>query len=98
MKVSLLVLRSEIPLDLAKWYQSKFGGTIVEEKHGTGPLHYSISFDEFVLEFYPGKPTKTVFGLSIPLDMMSRMAELNGDNNVVIKDLDGNIVHIKVMG
>ena len=33
-----------------------FGFSFVEEKHGSGPVHYSTQLGSIVLEIFPGEP------------------------------------------
>jgi len=42
-------------LERLRAFYSTLGLELVEEKHGTGPLHYSCSMDETVMEIYPTK-------------------------------------------
>ncbi len=50
--LNLLVLRAA-EIEHTKAFYSALGLALVQEKHGTGPLHYSCSLGEIVLEIYP---------------------------------------------
>lgn len=50
-----IVIRTNKLEDIARWYR-RCGLNPIREKHGKGPIHYSISLSHgsVVLEFYPG--------------------------------------------
>ena len=76
MKVTLIVLRSH-NIELAKeFYEDILGLKFREEKHGSGPRHFSTEIDGLVLEIYP-KATQGTEGLRIGL---------NVDNKNTIKE------------
>ena len=50
--LSLLVLRTERIGACLEFYR-RLGLTLVEEKHGKGPVHYSSSFNGITIEIYP---------------------------------------------
>jgi lactoylglutathione lyase len=50
--LNLLVLKSENPESLARFY-SAFGLSFVREKHGNGPVHHSSNAGGSVFEIYP---------------------------------------------
>jgi lactoylglutathione lyase len=51
-ELSLIVIKTK-QLDLLKSFYEKIGLTFIEERHGTGPIHYSSSNKNLVLELYP---------------------------------------------
>ncbi|HEX2619522.1 MAG TPA: VOC family protein [Phototrophicaceae bacterium] len=53
--VNLLVLRTA-DLEASLTFYRTLGLELVEEQHGTGPVHYACVLDGLVLEIYPGKP------------------------------------------
>jgi lactoylglutathione lyase len=54
--LSLMVLRTAQIEAALKFYRA-LGFTFVEEKHGSGPVHYSTQLGASVLEIFPGEPT-----------------------------------------
>src|SRR5579859_231469 len=52
MELTLLVIRSAIPEQLAKFYKH-FGITFEHHRHGNGPYHYSGHIGPTLLEIYP---------------------------------------------
>jgi len=51
-QLALLVIKTKDPLALKIFYE-KLGLSFQEEKHDTGPLHYSCSFNGVVMEIFP---------------------------------------------
>jgi predicted enzyme related to lactoylglutathione lyase len=72
--LSLIVLRtSQLESTLA--FYKALGFAFVEEKHGSGPVHYSTQTATSTLEIYPGEPSgplnrkaggATMLGFSLP--------------------------------
>lgn len=52
MQLKLLVIRSANPALLAQFY-TQLGCTFEQHRHGKGPLHYSCTIAQTVLEIYP---------------------------------------------
>lgn len=52
MRLKLLVIRSSNPAQLAEFY-TQLGCTFEQHRHGKGPLHYSCTIAQTVLEIYP---------------------------------------------
>lgn len=52
MQLKLLVIRSANPAQLAQFY-TQLGCSFEQHRHGKGPLHYSCTIDQTVLEIYP---------------------------------------------
>lgn len=52
MDLTLLVVRSAMPKDLAEFY-TILGMTFEHHRHGNGPYHYSARIGPTVLEIYP---------------------------------------------
>jgi catechol 2,3-dioxygenase-like lactoylglutathione lyase family enzyme len=50
--LSLLVIRTAKLSDCLEFYQ-KLGLVFVEEKHGSGPVHYSCKAGDVLIELYP---------------------------------------------
>lgn len=53
--LSLIVLRSG-DLEASLAFYSALGLALVEEQHGSGPIHHSCDFGGLVLELYPSHP------------------------------------------
>ncbi|EEF61288.1 VOC family protein [Pedosphaera parvula] len=53
--LALLVLRTATMEATLTFYKA-LGLHFTEEKHGTGPLHYSSVVGDLVFEIYPGEP------------------------------------------
>jgi transcriptional regulator with XRE-family HTH domain len=51
-KISLLVLRVS-DLETSRAFYTHLGLRLIPEKHGAGPLHYSCTMQETVMELYP---------------------------------------------
>ena len=70
MELTLLVIRSAMPEQLAEFYK-KLGMTLEYHRHGNGPYHYSGHIGPTLLEIYPmakgqEKPDTTLrLGLAI---------------------------------
>ncbi|MEW4451905.1 VOC family protein [Bremerella sp. JC817] len=62
---NLLVIRTSEPSRLVAFYE-QLGLTFQEERHGSGPLHWSTTVEQFVFEIYPRtegtveKPTTSI--------------------------------------
>jgi predicted enzyme related to lactoylglutathione lyase len=52
--LSLLVLRTA-QMDKSLAFYRSLGLGFVEEKHGSGPVHYSTQIGSIVMEIYPGE-------------------------------------------
>ncbi|RYG56290.1 glyoxalase/bleomycin resistance/extradiol dioxygenase family protein [bacterium] len=65
-QLSLLVLRTPEPKALLPFYEA-LGLEFVEEQHGNGPLHFSSTLGEFVLEIYPLKAGMSDENLNTPM-------------------------------
>ena len=52
--ISLLVLRTA-QMDKSLAFYRALGLIFVEEKHGSGPVHYSTQIGSIVMEIYPGE-------------------------------------------
>ena len=52
MQLKLLVIRSSNPTQLAQFY-TQLGCTFEQHQHSKGPLHYSCTIAQTVLEIYP---------------------------------------------
>lgn len=52
--LSLIVIRAT-NLERARAFYASLGLHLIQEKHGSGPEHYSCEFGSVVLEIYPGR-------------------------------------------
>ncbi|GAA4440563.1 VOC family protein [Bremerella cremea] len=72
---NLMVIRTTEPNRLVAFYE-QLGLTFEEERHGSGPLHWSTTVDQFVFEIYPRnagvveKPTTSIGFSVIEIDNM----------------------------
>jgi lactoylglutathione lyase len=55
--LSLMVLRTAKMESALGFYQA-LGFEFVEEKHGSGPVHYSAQIGSIVMEIFPGEPAE----------------------------------------
>lgn len=51
--LAMLVLRTR-SMEAARAFYQAIGLTMAEEKHGSGPVHYSSQVGETLIEIYPG--------------------------------------------
>ncbi len=103
MKIKLLVLHS-LNLEKTKEFYTSLGMKFVKEKHGSGPVHYSAEFDNFVLELYPGKNGESdnlrlgfeVHGLTEIISNLEILDEYeyNSTSIKVVKDPEGRKVEL----
>ena len=70
--LSLLVLECN-DIDAAKEFYELLGLSFVSERHGSGPLHYSVTLGSMVLEIYPRKAG----AMSAPLRIGFRVTALD---------------------
>lgn len=52
MQLALIVIRCK-DLETSRIFYEQLGLTLIAEKHGTGPKHYSTKLGQTVLELYP---------------------------------------------
>jgi catechol 2,3-dioxygenase-like lactoylglutathione lyase family enzyme len=76
-KINLLVLRVA-DLEISRSFYSHLGLDLVPEKHGAGPLHYSCTLQETILEIYPYTDADTRggrlrFGLHVQAQAIDRL-------------------------
>jgi lactoylglutathione lyase len=76
-KMKLLVLRVE-NLELSRAFYAGLGLELLPEKHGNGPLHYSCSMQETVMELYPcslqqPRPASVRLGFQATKDAFCRL-------------------------
>lgn len=109
MKFNLIVLRTS-NLDNTLRFYNLLGLSFNEEKHGNGPIHYSCTLDDIVLEIYPASPKNpaeksTTLGFSIPsIDIMAEKLTVNhidfkfiDQNNIVAIDSDGRKIYLSTI-
>lgn len=84
--LGLVVLRTG-NVDMALAFYRAIGLSFVEEKHGSGPVHYSCQVGEVVLEIYPGSPQE-------PRDYRSSGATMLGFN---VASLDAALNKMKLI-
>ena len=78
--------------DLVKSYDfyRDLGFDLKTERHGSGPIHYSISCDGIVIEIYQGKcDVISKIRLGMPKKLLNSTAKIG-----LFVDPDGNKVHI----
>jgi predicted enzyme related to lactoylglutathione lyase len=85
--LNLIVLRASDPIALTTFY-GLLGVAFTEERHGSGPAHYSAAFGEVVLEIYPKRPGDTptsgvVLGFSVK-NLEGTLLGLNMADGVII--------------
>src|SRR5436309_889163 len=85
-RLNLLVLKT-LQLERLQAFYSALGIVFVEERHGNGPLHYSGTIGDLVLELYPlpasaalaDLDATTRLGFAVPdLDAAVRLLETVG--------------------
>jgi lactoylglutathione lyase len=84
MQLSLLVIKSHQIEQLKQFYE-KLGLNFQEEKHGTGPVHYSALIQNTVFEIYP-----------LPLSI--EIADTTTRLGFHVENLDILIQHMKAIG
>ncbi len=105
MKLNLMVLYTE-QLDKMRDFYEALGFKLIEEHHGSGPTHYSVSLDDdVVFEIYPtnrkGEPRRgpRIGFQNTPVkEIRQRYADYDKQSNVVmglleqfiVSDPDGN--------
>lgn len=103
-ELNLIVLYSSNPRELAIWYGKVLGQTVNEEKHGKGPLHYSIQLGESVVEFYPQKHERLsapmTFGLRVNADQFENFQittkyRMLNESSLIIHDPDKNQIMVQ---
>lgn len=75
--LSLLVLKTPRLDDLRRFYVA-LGLTLTEERHGSGPRHYSAQVGGVVLELYPlvGDTTKATTRLRFAVDHLAGVMQV----------------------
>jgi len=84
MELTLLVIRSAIPEQLAAFYTS-LGLHFDHHQHGNGPFHYSAHIGPTVLEIYP-------------LVKNQDKADTNLRLGLAMREFDARISHLKEVG
>ena len=99
LKLNLIVLRTENPLETVQWYAETFGLEFITESHNNGVLHYSAKLSGGLLEIYPAKKdvSKITFGFSLNKSDFEKIAlnldhKIIGENLILIKDIDGSSI------
>lgn len=101
-RLNLLVLRCQ-DIELSKRFFGALGCRFVEEKHGTGPTHYSCTMGAVVLELYPTRAESSagvrlglcVDDLAVVLERVAQLGaavESSADTHAVVVDPDGRRV------
>jgi hypothetical protein len=103
--LNLIVIRSKSSSTLAEWYEDFLMQLSVEEKHGGGPLHYSIQLGETTLEIYPAannsSQTEVTFGILVDKASFERMKSKServkelDDSSCIVMDPEGNRIIIQ---
>jgi catechol 2,3-dioxygenase-like lactoylglutathione lyase family enzyme len=103
--VSLIVLRSGDIDSSCRFYRA-LGLDLVREQHETGPVHYSCTLGQLVIELYP-KGKQTTSGLRLGLRLAHNPALLESipsaggivishdQERAVIRDPDGHTIEIE---
>ena len=103
-RINLIVLRCQ-DLEASKMFYERLGLQFVEEKHSTGPRHFSCSTGGVVLELYPlgqvsSKGTRIGFKC-FSLEDLKELLRTEGiaiaemdPGRIIIQDPDGHKVEI----
>ena len=90
-KLSFIMWHSPDPRVAAAFY-AQFGISFIEERHGSGPVHFAFQSSGFAIELYPAKDgappggTGTVVGFEVnDADQVSAIAASQGIE--VVEDL-----------
>lgn len=102
MMINLIVLYCNDINDTKKFYES-IGLKFCEEKHGSGPRHYSTKIGDILLELYPSKKSDNIrLGFSLKsfdevINKHNVIEEFTRGSTkvVVIKDPDNRKVEIE---
>lgn len=90
--LSLLVIRTAKLSDCLEFYQ-KLGLVFVEEKHGSGPVHYSCKAGDVLFELYPvtssddWRDSKVRLGFSVS-SIDEVLQQLQTSNAEILKTLE----------
>ena len=63
--LSVVVLECADLAASRRFYETLLALRFVEERHGSGPLHYSADLDGVVLELYAGQPGQSTVGFAV---------------------------------
>lgn len=100
LKLNLIVIRAENPLESVNWYSEIFGLNFINETHEDGILHYSAKIADGLIEIYPTikkQPSKITFGFALNKSVFNHISsrinhKIIGDNLILLKDIDGNSI------
>lgn len=86
--LNLLVLRF-LNLDTAASFYSSLGFILVQEQHGSGPIHYSIQSGQMVLELYPLQSAEEhvwplMLGFNVPSIEAAAFAAIANGGSVLV--------------
>lgn len=104
LKLNLIVIRAEKPLETMNWYSEIFGLQFTEEIHEDGILHYSAKIDEGLIEIYPTKKrtSKFVFGFALNESKFEQISsrvdyKIIGERLFLLKDIDDNSIILNLI-
>lgn len=105
-RLNLLVLRCR-DLDRSRQFYAALGFELTAEKHGGGPIHYSIALGSTVLELYPTSAASSNVRLGLEVRDVGAAVEairalggsverelVTGQDSAVVRDPDGNQVEL----
>lgn len=93
--LSLLVLYTE-QLDACREFYAALGLRWGEERHGSGPMHYSTTLPGgLVLELYPGAPGRDTGRLRLGITVLAGPDQPTGRERRV--DPDGRVVDLELV-
>lgn len=110
-RMNLFVLRVS-DLEVSRAFYASLGLELVPETHGSGPLHYSCTTAETVLELYarePQRPPSLRLGFVAREDALQRLSSLGllpgpprlirqdgGGDTYLVRDPDNNAIELQV--
>lgn len=109
LKLNLLVIRCR-DIEVSRLFYEQLGVEFQKEKHGSGPEHYAVMFDDMVFELYPLKEGEPVdrsrlgFAVNLETDLKESLDaaeieivscyEFDGRLIFVVQDPDGRKVEL----
>ncbi|WP_417389285.1 VOC family protein [Gimesia sp.] len=110
LKLNLLVLRCR-DIEVSRLFYEQLGIEFQKEKHGSGPEHYAVVFDDTVFELYPLKEDEPVdrsrlgFAVNLDTDLRESLGdagiaiiseyEVDHEPVFVVEDPDGRKVEVR---
>lgn len=86
--LNLIVLRSDFPEKLSKFYNCTLNIEFVYHKHGNGPYHYSTEINGLTMEIYKSSKnnkqnTSTRIGFKV-VDLNDVLERVGGSSGIII--------------